>query len=393
MKIKSIYIITDAPIPIGFASTNRILSYANGFEENGIAASIIIHKKTEEIDAPLNIEVSGKIGSISFRYLSKSTLKAKSFMGRRYDKLVMPFRLFLFSLHNFNPSTPIIYYSNYWFPAISLRISSFFKGFVFLREESEHPDVYLKHHSNVWKRFVQKQKYRLFDGLILMTNNLVEYFNKEFTRKPQVHIPMTVDLNRFNLKKTISKGNSIVYCGYLNDRKDGIHHLLNVFKKITIKHPDYKLVLIGEAENIDHMNNYLSFVKQNNLQDKVDFMGNMSNSLIPKMLVNATILILPRPASIQAKYGFPTKLGEYLASGNPVVVTAVGEIPFYLKDGESAFIALPDDENSLYNKLSEAIEHPEKARLIGLKGKQIANESFNNIIQTKKLLNFIEKTF
>ena len=49
------------------------------------------------------------------------------------------------------------------------------------------------------------------------------------------------------------------------------------------------------------------------------------------------MLVLARPDNIQAKGGFPTKLGEYLATGNPVVVTKVGEIPNYLIDGVNAF--------------------------------------------------------
>ena len=47
MKLNKIYIVTDAPIPIGMAPTNRILSYANGFLANGIACEIIIFRKTE----------------------------------------------------------------------------------------------------------------------------------------------------------------------------------------------------------------------------------------------------------------------------------------------------------------------------------------------------------
>ena len=69
---------------------------------------------------------------------------------------------------------------------------------------------------------------------------------------------------------------------------------------------------------------------------------------MPKYLCNAKLLALARPDSIQAQGGFPTKLGEYLATGRPVVVTKVGEIPDYLEDGVNAFLS---DINSGYSLL------------------------------------------
>ncbi len=52
------------------------------------------------------------------------------------------------------------------------------------------------------------------------------------------------------------------------------------------------------------------------------------------------------PDSKQAQGGFPTKLGEYLATGNPVCATTVGEIPDYLVDGESVYFAVPGSVDS-----------------------------------------------
>jgi len=63
-------------------------------------------------------------------------------------------------------------------------------------------------------------------------------------------------------------------------------------------------------------------------------------------LLFAKILALARPKSKVADAGFPSKLTEYLSTGNPVVVTRVGEIPYYLKDNVHAFLTEPDSVNS-----------------------------------------------
>lgn len=68
-------------------------------------------------------------------------------------------------------------------------------------------------------------------------------------------------------------------------------------------------------------------------------MGDVHRDKVPELLCRSKILALARPDNLQSEGGFPTKLGEYLSTGNLVIITDVGDIPFYLKDGESALIA------------------------------------------------------
>ena len=115
--------------------------------------------------------------------------------------------------------------------------------------------------------------------------------------------------------------------------------------------------------------------------------------MITNKILEAKILVLPRPDSLQAQHGFPTKLGEYLATGNPTLVTSVGEIPDYLTDNLDCYIAAPGNVESLKNKLLEIIEDYPKAKKVGLRGRKIAEIHFNNMNQTKKIIRTIEKLF
>ncbi len=110
---------------------------------------------------------------------------------------------------------------------------------------------------------------------------------------------------------------------------------------------------------------------------------------MPILLINAEILALARPDNIQAKGGFPTKLGEYLATGNPVVITDVGEHTEYLTDGESAYISNPDNPTHFAEKLLQASKDLIISNKIGLNGKKIATQFFNNQIQSEKLYHFL----
>lgn len=92
---------------------------------------------------------------------------------------------------------------------------------------------------------------------------------------------------------------------------------------------------------------------------------------------------MARPNNRQAKGGFPTKLGEYLATSKPVVLTKVGEIPLFLTDGVNAYLSEPDNAESFAKKLDEALSNQKEARKVGLNGRHLADTVFNYRIIAK----------
>ena len=107
--------------------------------------------------------------------------------------------------------------------------------------------------------------------------------------------------------------------------------------------------------------------------------------------MNANVLALARPDSHQAQGGFPTKLGEYLATGKPVCVTSVGEISDYLKDNISAFIAEPGNVDSFIDALNRVLCNAKHAEYVGLNGKIVAEKEFSIDIQSKRLATFLNE--
>ncbi len=125
--------------------------------------------------------------------------------------------------------------------------------------------------------------------------------------------------------------------------------------------------------------------------NRIIFTGRIDKDQVPHYLMNAKILALARPDSIQAQGGFPTKLGEYLATGRPVVVTRTGEIPLYLHHGQNALLCEPGNVDDFANKLRWALENYDHACRIGANGRIIAETVFNSRIQAKKLSTFLEQ--
>lgn len=223
---------------------------------------------------------------------------------------------------------------------------------------------------------------RQFDGLFVISQSLKQYFVQNGIADNAIRlINMFVETNRFDNTTQESTEKYIAYCGKISVRKDGVDDLINAFALFHKKHLDYKLRLIGGFQN-DRVKESLNELIHNlDLCDSIEFTGRILPSEMPRLLKNASILALARPDNIQSQNGFPTKLGEYLATGNPVVVTAVGEIPNFLKDKENAFIVLPNNPKSFAEGLSQVADNYDYALLVGAKGKLLCNEVFSSTTQ------------
>jgi glycosyltransferase involved in cell wall biosynthesis len=268
-------------------------------------------------------------------------------------------------------------------------------------ELSEFLDIYKYNKGNFlqrWKaakrqKFFEKKAFYAYDGLALMTRTLFKHYTNFRPPIPKLlHLPMTVDLERFNenIKPlTDFKKPYIAFVGVMNDAKDGVSILIKAFAKITTEFPELNLYLVGGWNYDTPIHKQL--IEDFNLKDKVFWKGAFDRDKIPAIINNATILTLPRPDSKQAQGGFPTKLGEYLATGNPVCATTVGELPDYLVDGESVCFAVPGSVESFADALRRALSNKEEAKQIGLNGRKVAERHFNKDAQAKTLYDFLQE--
>lgn len=259
-------------------------------------------------------------------------------------------------------------------------------------ETTEHPCV-VPLGTRLYRPSLQKhiESCRKLTGMFVISSPLKRFFVENGVAEEKIQIiNMTVDSNRFkDIEKQLDVEKYIAYCGTASNNKDGVDELIKAFALVAQKHDDVKLYIMGKTPSRDDETGNIDLINSLGIADKVVFVGIVTSEAMPKLLKNAIVLALARPDSLQAQCGFPTKLGEYLLSGNPVVLTRVGDIPLFLKDGESALIAEQRNTVEFADKLCWVLEHPDEAQIIGEKGKKVALESFNAEIETRKLLEVI----
>lgn len=228
-------------------------------------------------------------------------------------------------------------------------------------------------------------------ALIVISNQLKQFYVGYGIPQERICVVnMIVDTKRFkNLIKEGNCENYIAYCGTVSNNKDGVDILLKSFAQVVKKHPNIKLYIIGDTPSKETSNNNMEIIQKEGIEENVVFTGRVQAEEMPQMLKNARLLALARPKNLQSQYGFPTKLGEYLLTGNPVVITKVGDIPLYLKDGENALLAEPNDVDQFAIKLDWALSHPKESSIMGEEGKKVALEFFNAFKETQKLMAII----
>lgn len=367
-----IVIVNTLPIPSGQASVNRILSLGKGLVENGDNVTILSSGAGRDTEEHI-------INGVCYRNFGKS----KS-LKNLFNSLL---RILWFILSNYRSIDVVWVESNSPLLIIPLYILCSVRRMKFIIEKSEFPFVLMRKGiiANIWSKIYVNSLYKCFDGMIIMTEPLLQYFKPLARKKCKlIKCPMTVDMSRFeNISSHNEYGDYAAYCGNMSGNKDGVENLIEAFSYVEKKYPDFKLVMVGGTDSEKEFERIKYKVKALDLKNVI-FTGRVDRDSIPGILTNAKMLCLARPSSLQSTGGFPTKLGEYLSTGHPVVVTAVGDIPSFLNRTNS-YIVEPDNNKAFGKAMNEILDNYEKASTIGMEGKKVALDNFSYKVQGERL--------
>ncbi len=391
-KNLGIGIICGFPFPIGYSGTNRIISISRGLFANKQYVKVYLYKPTELRNNIINAIPEGEYKGVNFIYPKSNTVKRSSKVGKLLD-LFFGF-LFLFKNiykdRNFLDCILIDTDRPHLVWIITQFLRRFLKTKIYMMVDEYPREIRIgKEKISKMTNWFYSRSLKLHDGLISMTKPLEDFYSKIIRDKQSIIIPMTVESDRF-LGKAIKNEKSIVYIGNFDIDKDGVDILILAFSKVLKTHPDITLKLAGEGKK-DDMEKVKSIINSFEIEDKVHIIGRLHRDKVPDFLMNAYILAMARPFSLRNQGGFPTKLGEYLLTSKPVLVTDIGDISMYLQDSKSIYLAKPGDPTNFALKLNYILENYNVALKVAEEGRRIALNSFDYIIQTKKLVEFLHK--
>lgn len=241
-----------------------------------------------------------------------------------------------------------------------------------------------------WERFSKGLDFA--SSIITCSTYLKAFYNKYCNSvfiSPLIVDVAEFDTSRYSASKPNIPGQYIAYCGSLDGNKDGVPDLIEAFAKYHKQFRDVRLVIIGGG-SVNTVMSLQSKCKDLHIDKSVVFTGPIPHEDMSKWLSSAIMLTLARPNNKQAEGGIPSKVGEYLATGVPCIITNVGDLHLYLIDNLNCYISIPDSPEEFAKKLIECTQKQDKN--IGIEARNVVKQ-FDYLNQTKNLYSYLEERY
>jgi glycosyltransferase involved in cell wall biosynthesis len=167
--------------------------------------------------------------------------------------------------------------------------------------------------------------------------------------------------------------------------KKGPLYTIRAFHEVLDQFPDATLTMAGQKDGLYEACEQL--VKQLGMEQSVHFTGVLDHSQVAERMQNSLAFVqhsLTAPNGDTE--GTPVGIMEASASGLAVVSTRHGGIPDAVIHEKTGYLVDEGDEKSMARYMIKLCENPERAREMGLKGREHMQNNYEQADQYLKLL-------
>lgn len=218
---------------------------------------------------------------------------------------------------------------------------------------TEHWTGYLPA-SNIYKGFLRKTITKKIANkasyLIPVSKDLQTAMEHHGFKSNYSIIPNVADVKLFYPLSTKSNNGKIklLHISTLNDVQKNISGMLRTIAKLSEQRTDFEMWFIGDGDTAPHIKKAM---EQGIYNSTVFFDGTKTISEVADIMRNADCFVL-----FSNYENLPCVMIEALASGIPIVATAIGGIPEHI-DSISGILVEPGDEEELLNSLNKIFEN------------------------------------
>lgn len=377
-----VFFITKVPFPHGMAPTKRITCYAKGLSDNGIKSEVLVINRTETSENTLNKSTNGTLAKdATYQYFSGSTYRPKGILQRKYYDIIDLVKVLSYCFRNADKETIIYNYGDDIIIHVLFTVVCLLSGAKHCRELCEYPFHTVEHVGIIRKIkswITIHGLFKIYDAIIPISAALQELADKHKGMKTKIcKIPILVDEENTDVASISVNHPYLFHSGKLDEQKDGFIGMLKAYAMAQQSCPELHFYSTGSLSNSNHKAEAEQIIKEFELHDKVHFLGFVSLQELNAYQKNSTLFIINKLPSFQNMYCFPTKLGEYLLCGRPVITTDYGEANNYLRDEKNALIVHHGDTEGLANAIICLLKDKTKADTIGKNGYVLAKNSFS----------------
>lgn len=238
------------------------------------------------------------------------------------------------------------------------------------------------------KALFYRYAFKLVDAALPISNYLEDSIKKCAPDCPTYKLPVLVNLDesdrpseKFSIDYLFDNG-YMLYCGgagYL----EAIEFIIAAYEEAYLR-LNLVLVINGDDKEIKKV----SGITKN--KSNVYMYSSISSSDLVNLYKNANGLIIPLRETIQDKARFPHKIGEYCASGNPIITNDWGEIKTYFTHLKNAYICKNYEIQEYVEAFRYIESNPQIAKQLGNEGRLLAENEFSYKQLSRDLIQFIE---
>lgn len=384
---KRVLILTQAPFPYGNAMASRMRAFCKLFSEKGFDVHVIAQFSKQK---NFNPNTTYHIDDCSYEFLLSEPIKSvHSFVG--HAKFLPRVKSYI-EQHDVS----LIFSDScqcYFNGVLSIAQKNNIPYFVEQCEKYNITSYKLKWIDIRYIRFLHLyyHRYKKSSGIIAISRFLEKHYLKQGCNV--VRIPTILDVA--DMTYTTDNANEriqLVYTGVARGRKELLATVIRALADAPQIAAAFQFCIYGTTKEQllhDSPESESDIVRAG---DSVVFGGIVPQEDIHGILENADYQIFLRPDRESSHAGFPTKFGESMAAGTPVIANDTGDIGLYLRSGENGYLLNDISSDEVCNVLKRIIAlSAEEKRQMRIKARKTAEEVFDYRQYTDIMLDLIEK--
>lgn len=393
-EIKSVVFLGDSGFPIGLAHIQRITLLGRALIDAGCQVSVVCRMWVWRSDVKTQYGKEGVHEGIHYKYTVDSPFRPKTFIERQYQRIKGLVKEFFYikKLKKEGKLDAAILSTMNFNDALRYKVYSMFLGFpiaVNLVEMASSLDrrssFILRIHNWLMENWLLKH----FDGAMPISDKLVEFYEEIAPKKGNMKVPVICDYDKFAVVERNPEEPYFLYCASISFM-NVVEFVMKAYQ--TMNHADkiklYLLIGVRKEEQLEELKKEL---EERFPEGNIKLFSNVSYEKLMQLFTNAEALLIPLRHTVEDTARFPHKIGEYLATGNPVITTNVGEIKTYFTDEVNALVSEKYDTAKFAEKMNYVVNHKDHAKKLGLAGKELGENNFDFKPYGKSIKQFLQE--
>jgi glycosyltransferase involved in cell wall biosynthesis len=215
---------------------------------------------------------------------------------------------------------------------------------------------------------------RNYDGVIAVSEEVRARLRKSGVYSDKIHLIRNgIDLRPFaeatpSLRTASGRENSLLigWIGRLS-REKGVDIFLRASKQVLARFPATRFVIVGDGPDFDKTN---SLIDELGIRSNVSLTGRRED--MASVYASLDLMV-----SSSRQEGLPMAILEGMASGLPLVATAVGDVPMVVINGSTGTVVPSEDVKSLADAMTELLQDDKLRGCFGAAAKRLVKEQFS----------------